>query len=177
MQVFVPLFRKFTWLFLFSYSYSYSFTLILNCFNLFQLLDCLFVYFYIYFILFYQKECTFISELTKDYIEEFNFISFKKQFESLEGDSLGTLTKHSKHSKATKHKKKLSDWTKSVQEKVFNFTTSNSTSILDLNHQKDLFQKKIMSTSMTSFLKLTLVGDGGVGKSCLILQYMYGDVS
>ena len=34
-----------------------------------------------------------------------------------------------------------------------------------------------MSTSMTSFLKLTLVGDGGVGKSCLILQYMYGDVS
>lgn len=28
---------------------------------------------------------------------------------------------------------------------------------------------------MASFLKLTLVGDGGVGKSCLILQYMYGD--
>ena len=26
-------------------------------------------------------------------------------------------------------------------------------------------------------LKLTLVGDGGVGKSCLILQYMYGEVS
>lgn len=32
-----------------------------------------------------------------------------------------------------------------------------------------------MSASMASFLKLTLVGDGGVGKSCLILQYMYGD--
>ena len=30
---------------------------------------------------------------------------------------------------------------------------------------------------MASFLKLTLVGNGGVGKSCLILQYMYGDVS
>jgi GTPase SAR1 family protein len=26
-------------------------------------------------------------------------------------------------------------------------------------------------------LKLTLVGDGGIGKSCLILQYLYGDVS
>ena len=25
-------------------------------------------------------------------------------------------------------------------------------------------------------LKLTLVGDGGIGKSCLILQYLYGDV-
>lgn len=32
-----------------------------------------------------------------------------------------------------------------------------------------------MTASMASFLKLTLVGDGGVGKSCLILQYMYGD--
>jgi GTPase SAR1 family protein len=26
-------------------------------------------------------------------------------------------------------------------------------------------------------LKLTLVGDGEIGKSCLILQYLYGDVS
>ena len=56
-----------------------------------------------------------------------------------------------------------------------------------------------MTSQMASFLKLTLVGDGGVGKvyfhsfnrsiyncfnlnyrllkSCLILQYMYGDVS
>lgn len=34
-----------------------------------------------------------------------------------------------------------------------------------------------MTATMASFLKLTLVGDGGVGKSCLILQYMYGDVS
>ena len=34
-----------------------------------------------------------------------------------------------------------------------------------------------MNSQMVSFLKLTLVGDGGVGKSCLILQYMYGDVS
>ena len=25
-------------------------------------------------------------------------------------------------------------------------------------------------------LKLTLVGDGSIGKSCLILQYLYGDV-
>lgn len=32
-----------------------------------------------------------------------------------------------------------------------------------------------MTASMASFLKLTLVGDGGVGKSCLILQYMYSD--
>ena len=32
-----------------------------------------------------------------------------------------------------------------------------------------------MTAQMASFLKLTLVGDGGVGKSCLILQYMYGD--
>ncbi|CAF0838483.1 unnamed protein product [Brachionus calyciflorus] len=32
-----------------------------------------------------------------------------------------------------------------------------------------------MTAQMASFLKLTLVGDGGVGKSCLILQYMYHD--
>lgn len=32
-----------------------------------------------------------------------------------------------------------------------------------------------MTAAMATFLKLTLVGDGGVGKSCLILQYMYGD--
>jgi len=38
-------------------------------------------------------------------------------------------------------------------------------------------QSFTMTAQMASFLKLTLVGDGGVGKSCLILQYMYGDVS
>ncbi len=49
---------------------------------------------------------------------------------------------------------------------------------LDINSLKSSLSQKIrMSASMASFLKLTLVGDGGVGKSCLILQYMYGDVS
>lgn len=65
---------------------------------------------------------------------------------------------------------KAADWLNRVFKKETEPTTNN-------NKSNDYIRRKsvVMTAQMASFLKLTLVGDGGVGKSCLILQYMYGD--
>ena len=59
------------------------------------------------------------------------------------------------------------------------FSSKNNNSLVEQENTAQLHKKQscTMTAQMASFLKLTLVGDGGVGKSCLILQYMYGDVS
>ncbi len=94
----------------------------------------------------------------KDFVKH-NFDAINKRIHNLKSSS------KSNFDLSDSSYNKNSDQSSSL--KNLNNTDSDSTSIKPIR----------MTAQMASFLKLTLVGDGGVGKSCLILQYMYGDVS